>query len=401
MAPPIPTTQQVADNIQAQIAAKINQTIPQIFKGFVPVLSLALGGVVVGLYKFASYIFLQWFVATAGFEEITINGRKIQPLVFWGRLIDVGDPDAPVAAEIEVEITVENQTGTLLAGETQLVGSLNGVIYLLQTDVPLDAPTKNGTFKAAADPAGESGAGVIGNLSPGDLVSFAQPYSNVAQDAVVTTLTVTGVDGESVDSYRQRIIERFAGRPQGGAGLDYVFWAQEEPVVTNVYPYTGDPGEVDVYSEVESTPSNPDGIPTPADLIAIKDAIENDAGGLALNRPLGSFVNSLAISRRGFDVDITDLTGETLADLKTAIEDALGVFLLEREPYVDGVTSLPRKQDILRDDIRGIVNDYASADNGSFSDVIVKFNDTGVPFSVYTLAAGQKTKIVDVNYLSS
>lgn len=401
MAPPVPTTKEIAENIQAAVSAKINQTIPQVFKGFVPVLSFALGGLLVGLYKFASYIFLQLFVATAGFEKITVNGRKINPLIFWGRLIGVGDPDPAVNAEIEVEITVENQSGNLSAGEVQIVGSLNGVTYLLQADVPLDAPVKSGRFLAVADPLGGGGAGRIGNLSPGDLASFATPYSNVSQDVIVTALAVSGVDGESEESYRIRVTERFAGRPQGGAGLDYVYWSQEVPNVTNVYPYTGAPGEVDVYSEVEATLINPDGIPTPSDLAAIKAAIENDIGGLALNRPVSSFVNSLPISRRGFDVDITDLTGENLADLKIALADALAVFLLGREPYVDGVTSLPRKQDIVRDDIRGIVNDYASASNGSFSAVTIKYADTGVAFPVYTLSAGEKAKLVNINYLIS
>ena len=401
MSPSVPTTKEIAENIQASFSAKINQNIPQVFKSFVVVLSFAFAGVIAGLYKFASYIFLQWFVETAGFDEITVNGRKIKPLVFWGRLIGVGDPSPATKAEISVEIAVENQSGSLLAGQTQIVGSLNGVTYLLQSDVLLDAPVKTGSFIAASDPDGGGGAGTIGNLSPGDSASFATPYSNVVQDVVVSALDAPGVDGETEASYRGRVVRRFAGRPQGGAGLDYVYWSEETGFVVGVYPYTGYPGEVDVYSEVESTPLNPDGIPSPTQLDAIKAAIEKDEGGLALNRPLGSFVNSLPITRRGFTVDITDLTGENLDSLKLEIEDALSLFLHEREPYVDGVTSLPKKQDIFRDDIRGIVRDYAAAANGTFTEVKIKYTDTGISFAVYTLAQGEKAKLTIVNYLTS
>ena len=87
--------------------------------------------------------------------------------------------------------------------------------------------------------------------------------------------------------------------------------------------------------------------------------------------------------------------------MKTAISDAIETFLWEREPYVDGVTPLPRKQDINRDDITTIVRDYATAANGTFASVVIKFTISGLAFSVYTLQEGEKAKLTIVNYLTS
>ncbi len=402
MSPPIPTTDELKTAIVASISASINQTIPALPKTFVRVLATALSAVLVVLYKYSSFIFLQIFVATASYKETAVNGRKITPLIFWGRLIGVGDPQPATKAEIEVEITVETQGGTLTASETNVVGSLNGVTYSLLTDVSLSAPTVLGDFRAVSDAFGNGGAGAQGNLSPGDVVTFTQPYGDVASDAIVTDRPIDGADQESEASYRDRIEERFAGRPQGGAGLDYVIWGREVEGIINIYPYTGDPGEVDVYAEATPASSgDPDGIPTVAQLEDIAEAIENDQGGLAYNRPIGSFVEVFGISRSGFTVDIIDLEGEDLPTLKTNIENALTDYFWSREPYIDGVTPLPRKQDITLDDVRGIVNDFASAANGSYSQVQVKFTVSGIAFPVYTLTEGEKGKLTVVNYLTT
>lgn len=402
MSPPIPTTKDLAAAIVAAIKASLNQFATLLFKAFIIVLGDALSGVLVTLYKYSNYIFLQLFVVTAALDEITVNGRKINPLIFWGRLVGAGDPVAPTSAEHEIDVTVVTQGGTLKAGETQVIGSPNGYTYTLTADLLLNSDVVTGTFRASNDPDNTGGAGAGGNLTVGDIATFATPYGDVEPDAVVSARTADGADGESADAYRNRVARRFGGRPQGGAGLDYVYWALEEAGIINVYVYKGDPGEVDVYSEATPASSgNPDGIPTVAQLDGVKALIELDSGGLAFRRPVGSFVNSLPISRSGFTVDVLDLTGEDLPALKIAISDAIETFLFEREPYVDGVTPLPRKQDINRDDITTIVRDYAAAANGTFASVVVKFTVSGLAFSVYTLAEGEKAKLTIVNYLTS
>ena len=186
-----PTTAEISANIIAQLEASLNQTIPLLPKSFLRVLSKTLAAVFILLYKYSGFMFLQIFVSTASIEEITINGIQVSPLTEWGRLIGIGDPTAATQAELLIDITVENQTGTLPSG-SQLINSANGVTYITIGDVLLDAPTVQATIRAVSDQAGGGGAGAIGNLidrvSLGAVIDFLDfriwPVFNVADSAI-------------------------------------------------------------------------------------------------------------------------------------------------------------------------------------------------------------------------
>ena len=145
-----PTTKDISDNIIAQLEASLNQSIPLLPKAFLRVLAKALGGVFILLYKYAGFMFLQMFVQTASISETTINGKTVSPLTQWGRLIGIGDPVAATNAELLIDITVDNQTGTLPSG-SQLVNSANGVTYITIGTINLNASTVQVTIRASAD----------------------------------------------------------------------------------------------------------------------------------------------------------------------------------------------------------------------------------------------------------
>lgn len=393
-----PTTKEISDNIIAQLEASLNQSIPLLPKAFLRVLARALAGVFVLLYKYGGFMFLQIFVRTATISETTVNGRILSPLIEWGRLIGVGDPAPATNAELTVTVTVENQTGSLPSG-SQLVNSDNGVTYITIGTVSLNAPTKNVTIRAVSDQAGGGGAGAIGNLDPGATVSFANPLANVARDTVVISQVVTGADGESTEAYRQRIIDRFQKRPQGGAYADYEQWGEEPAGILNVYPYTSDcPGQVDVYVEatVESSGS-PDGIPTAAQLQEVLDSIELDPSGLATRRPANALVNAFAISRTGFDVSVTALQTNDPVKVQADIEEALIEYFKSREPYIIGLSVPPRKDRIATTAVGGVVEDIVTANGGIFGGVIVSVG--GVQIDPYTLGIGEKAKLNSVSFL--
>lgn len=393
MALDTPTTAEISDNIIAQLETTLNQSIPLLPKSFLRVLAKALAGVFILLYKYGGWTFLQMFVATAQNSETTILGVTVNPLVFWGRLIGVGDPVAATQAELLIEIAVENQVGSLPSG-TQLLNSSNGVTYILIGDVPLDAATVQGTVRAVADQSGGDGSGTIGNLDAGATVSFVNPLANVERDATVLSQVVTGADAESTAAYRQRVIDRFQKRPQGGALADYEAWGEEVAGIINVYPYTGaNPGEVDVYSEATVASSgNADGIPTQAQLDAVFDSIELDENGLASRRPANAFVNSFPITRKGFDTRVTDLTVDNPVQVQADVTSAITEYFLDAEPFVDGLTIPPRRDRITRSALIGVVEDIVTAANGTFT--TVEFNLTGVPGTIelYVLQQGEKAK---------
>ncbi len=70
-------------------------------------------------------------------------------------------------------------------------------------------------------------AGSAGNLPAGAVLSPVSPISEISpQSATVDANGITGgLDLESLDSWRQRILERIRLEPAGGSADDYVEWA--------------------------------------------------------------------------------------------------------------------------------------------------------------------------------
>jgi hypothetical protein len=250
--------------------------------------------------------------------------------------------------------------------------------------------------RAVADQAGGGGAGTIGNLEPGAILTFANPLPNVSREATVDSQVVTAANGEEIEVYRQRVIDRFQKRPQGGAYADYEQWAEEVEGIINAYPYTGSPGEVDVYSGATVASSgNSDGIPTNAQLEAVLDSINMNQNGLASRRNANAFVNSLPIRRTGFQVRVTGLNGVSdPAQVQADIEEDLTSYFLSAEPYIIGLSIPPRQDQLTATRVASIVEDVVTAAGGTF--VAAEFSLTGVfsPLAIYILGAGEKSKLV-------
>jgi len=393
-----PTTKAISENIIAQLEASLNQTIPLLPKSFLRVLSKALAGVFILLYKYAGFMFLQQFVRTASIDPTEINGVIVRPLIEWGRLVDVGDPAPATQAELVIDITVNAQGGAL-PSNSQLIGASNGVTYITIGSVALAAAVVQATIRAVSDQSGGGGAGIIGNLDAGAVVSFANPLGNVARAAAVVSQTVTGADGESTEAYRQRVVDRFQKRPQGGAYADYEQWGEEPAGILNVYPYTSQfPGQVDLY--VEATPESSgsvDGIPTPAQLLEVLASVELDDSGLATRRPANALVNALPIVRVGFDVRVTGLLVDDLAQVRTDIEAALTEYFVSREPFIVGLSIPPRRDRITRSALGGVVDDIVSASGGIFSAAILELDSTTI--DLYSLGIGEKSKLASVGWV--
>lgn len=387
-----PTSQQINNNIIAQLETSLGQSIPLLPRSFLRVLAKALAGVFILIYKYAGFMFLQQFVRTASIDATVINGVTVKPLIEWGRLVGVVDPVLATAAELVVTITVEDQVGVLPSG-TQLLNGANGVTYITIGAVSLNAGTVQATIRAASDQAGGGGLGALGNLAISDQVSFANPLSNVARTAAVASVAVTAANAESTAAYRQRVIDRFQKKPQGGAYADYEGWGEEVAGIINVYPYTSEcPGQVDLFVEATVASSgNADGIPTTAQLLAVLNSVELDQSGLASRRPANALVNAFPITRVGFDVRVTGLLVDNLAQVRTEIEAALVSYFLSREPFIPGLSVPPRLDRVTSSALGGAVEAIVAANNGIFSGVFVKVDTVQV--ALYNLGIGEKSKL--------
>lgn len=388
-----PTTQQVANNVIGQLETAISQTIPLLPKSFSRVLAKVIAAVYIVLYKYAGFSLLQQFVSSASFENTEVNGNIIRPLVEWGRLVGVGDPLAATQAQLTLSVTVLNQVGSL-AARTQLLYAPTGVVYLTNAAVLLNAPTVSVTATASSDQNNGDGSGTIGNLEPGQILQFASSPPNVATNATVTGSAVVGAEGESEDTYRARVLRRCQRRPQGGAYADYQAWGTEVAGIRTVFPYTGAPGQVNVYVEAEA---GPDGIPSAPQLADVLDHIDFDPNeapsptGLANRRPANAAVNVLPISRVSFDVNITGFDATDPPTVLASISLGLDEFLRAREPYIVGLSSLPRLDRITQGAVAGVVQEIAEANGASVAAVTLLRG--GIPIIQYTLAQGELAKL--------
>lgn len=391
-----PTTAALADAIVSQIEASISQTIPLLPKSFTRVLAKALAGAIVIVYRYAGFAFLQMFVSTASTRETVVNGRTLIPLVEWGRLVGVGDPEPATRAELNLTVNVTEQSGSLAAG-AQLIFSPTGVVYVSTAAVALDAATVTVRVRAASQSGGGDGSGDIGNRIVADVLTFANPLPNVARDAVVASVAVTAADGEGWEPYRARVVRRFQRRPQGGAYADYEAWATSVAGIVAAYPYTGAPGEVDVYCEATVASSgSADGIPTGPQLTAVAAAIDFDENGLATRRPANAAVNVLAITRTGFDIIVNGLEATDTAAAETAIEDAVDDYLRSRAPFIVGLSVLPRLDRVTLAAVSGVADEAASALGATITSVELELD--GDPITSYTLGDGELAKSLGVTF---
>jgi uncharacterized phage protein gp47/JayE len=393
------TTKQIRENIIAQLETTLNQTIPLLPKAFNRVLAAAVAAVFVILYKYGGFIFLQIFVTTASARETNVNGVSIVPLTQWGQLVGAGDPTAATQAELLIDITVENQGGTLASG-AQLVNAATGVTYITLGPVSLNAAVVQASVRAVGDQAGGDGSGSIGNLDTGAIISFVNPLADVAQDASVVSQIVTGADAETTEAYRQRVIDRFQKRPQGGAYSDYELWGEEVPGIINVYPYTSGtcPGQVDVYSEATVASSgSPDGFPTVPQLQAVLGSINYNQSGQATRRPANALANSLSITRKDLTVQVSGMVVDEPATVEAEITLAVEEYALAAQPYIEGLSVPPRTDRLSQTAVAGIVQIIVSSAGGLFTTAVLL--DAGSPVPFYTLGEGEKAKISSVTFI--
>ena len=386
------TVDEIYNLIMEQMKAEIGENIPILPKSFISIFSKVLAGVFMILYKSCSWIFLQIFVSTASFDEITVLGNKITPLIEWGRLIGIGDPAPAAQAKITAIVNVKSIGSTMFSG-TQFISSLNGLTYIT---------TKSYTFNSEEETieltCSESGS--KGNMHKGDTLNISSPLSSIEGTITVNDLISVGTDRENETSYREKIKNRFQLQPQGGALSDYRQWSKEVEGVANAYIYTGEPGNVMIYILADSSVYE-DRIPDDALLKKVGEYIDKDPStGLASRRPIGaiidpdgdkSYKNIKPIVIKEFDVEITEMEVENIEEISLKIKESLTSYYLEREPYLDGLSLPPSKNVINETNITALIDDILSASNGSFTTAINLLNDSVTPR--YTLKEGEVAKL--------
>jgi uncharacterized phage protein gp47/JayE len=212
------------------------------------------------------------------------------------------------------QATVTGVAGTLLPIGTQLTGP--GSTYQTVQQITVGASATPVNIVALT-------AGIIGNADPSTTLGFITPVTNVDATATVVTLT-GGVEAETDDELRGRILERIRKPPMGGDADDYVQWALAIPGVTRAWcaPLEMGIGTVTVRFMMDDLRA-PDGFPTPDDVLFVDQSLDQV-------RPVAvkDFFTEAPIPY-GLVVIIANLVNDD-AGTRQAITDSIKAMLHER-----------------------------------------------------------------------
>jgi uncharacterized phage protein gp47/JayE len=229
-----------------------------------------------------------------------------------------GSTGRKLATLAEGEINLSGQTWIAVPLGSRVRSSL-GVEYET-TEAVLLAPSGEATpvKTRALDP------GAAGNLEAGTRLMLARPLNGVSTDALVVSMD-GGVDDETDEELRERVLLRIRQPPMGGAAVDYVHWALAVPGVTRAwcYPLEMGLGTVTIRFMMDGLRADRDGFPVQTD-------IERVAAYLDSVRPVATkdrFI--VAPLRQAVNVEINRLTPDT-PSIRLAIAANLREMLRER-----------------------------------------------------------------------
>ena len=231
----IPTTADIAEQNLTVYETELEQNAPLSDKAFLRVLAAVEAMQTTGLYKYAADRLLQNLAVTATGQNLTILGAN------YGVVRKPGEAAILTA-------TLPAVTSTVIPVTTAFVGDSNGVTYYPQSQVIAVAGVATLTLVSVE-------IGVAGNLAVGETATMSTQIAGAESVATVTVVVNEGLNTETDEAYRVRVLDEIRTVGGGGNVVDYRRWAQETPGVIRAYPYAGRPDVVQgTPAEQELTP---------------------------------------------------------------------------------------------------------------------------------------------------
>jgi uncharacterized phage protein gp47/JayE len=164
-------------------------------------------------------------------------------------------------------ITVTGINGTLVPQFTEFAGA-NQVSYQTQADVIIGSGPTDVAVEALT-------AGLISNMETGSTISAVAPLPGMDDTATIVTMD-GGVDTESDDDLRARVLFRIQNPPMGGDASDYIAWALAVPGVTRAWSYPNEMGvgTMTVRFLMDDLRADNHGLPEPGDIVTVADYID-------------------------------------------------------------------------------------------------------------------------------
>ena len=389
------TIEEVQQLLIRSFEHEFNREVRILPKPLIKIFCKVFAGIFIVVYKLVGWYFLQMFPETADWQEVTILGVRLRPLVKLGVLFGVGEP--LVGVQWRGVITVDVLTpGSVLYSGTQLKSSVTGKLYIIEETKTLLNPQESVSVICTE-------IGTAGNLEQNDIINFVNPYGFIKTEAVIADVTRVGLDNELESSYRNRVVNRFRLQPQGGALADYRIWASEVPGVLNVYPYNDkeQPGGVLLYVSGISDVYT-DRIPDGGLLKKVGEACTYDPEtGKATRKPLtamldpkndDSYSNVKSVTVAVFDVVITGVSGIIPADFAQVVKPSLQNYFLDRDLYIRGLSDDNNRTNIIsKNHVITVVNQIAVSVKAVFETAEIRKN--GDVTALYTLDNGELAKL--------
>jgi hypothetical protein len=218
----IPTTAETTVQNVANFESSLGQTVPLNDRAFFRVLSAIEAGLSTGHYKFAIDRIAQTLALTATGQDLDRIGTNYNVI-----------RKAAVAAILEIDQPAAN--GTSIPVSLDYPSDDNGLRYINNATVV--ASGGSAVLEVTCEESGDQG-----NLTTGATFTIGRQIAGITSTTATYVSTITeGIDRESDDAYRRRVLQEIRTVGGGGNGVDYQRWAEEVTEVFRAFPFSGSP----------------------------------------------------------------------------------------------------------------------------------------------------------------
>jgi len=305
-----PTLTELVDRINTDMETRISGVGGLFRRSILKVLCKVFAGAIHLCYGYLFYMSDQYFVSTADEYYIGIHATE------YGLERSAGTKATGTA-------TVTGTVGATVAYGTKLQSN-DGYIYIVSAAMTLSATT--GTIGFTAEEIGDDY-----NDDGGITLTFVTTPIDIESEVTVSSSGITGgVDAETVEETREKILERKRLPPHGGALFDYVTWMKEVSGVTRAWAfdqYSGN-GTVGCAFVRDNDASI---YPTASQISDMEDYLESHsdpASGDTVGYPVGASGGLAILTVVEQEVDFTIKVYPNTTDVQTAIEAELEDLLL-------------------------------------------------------------------------
>lgn len=305
-----PTFNELVDRIQNDFMSRLTLQTPILRRSMVWVFARVYAAAVHMLYAALQ------FLADQIFPDVSESDYLERQAALYGI--------SRVAATFAAGVVDVTGTNGVIIPEGTILQRADGTQYTVDADGTIAGGTV--ALDVTCSTAGE-----IGNTDAAVLFTFESPIAGASATGAVDTGIIGGLDTETDESLRTRLLERLQEPPMGGADSDYVQWALGVAGVTRVwvYPLELGPGTVTVRFVRDDDVSM---IPDAGEVAAVQAYIDD-------RRPVTAAVTVVApvAAPIAFTIDLTPDTAATRAAVTAELEDLItrdgepgGTILLSR-----------------------------------------------------------------------